>query len=82
MSSPEVDIQAGEQTENLENRFEKHLKDPSKQIMKMQPVKLLGSIRVDTRSQAMKLEKKMKAFKRRDRILSYFRKYGGCSSVG
>jgi glycerol-3-phosphate O-acyltransferase len=30
--------------------------------MKMQPVKLLGSIRVDTRSQAMKLEKKKKPY--------------------
>ena len=57
------------QTTDLEKRLEKHRKNPSRQMKSKLPVKLLGSIEVETRSEAVSLEQKLKKLKSRDAVL-------------
>jgi len=56
------------QTNNLENRLFRHNNNMNLATKNRGPWILLFSIECDSRSEAMQLEKKLKGFKRPDRI--------------
>ena len=62
------------QTANLEKRIEKHLGNPSRQMKGMKPVKLVGSKEVESRAEAIRIEKRLKAFKSKKAVLNYIMK--------
>lgn len=62
------------QTQNLLKRLENHNKGYNKSTKAKLPWKILHYWKVNSRSQAMKLEKKLKALKKRDAILSFIEK--------
>ena len=63
-------------TNNLERRLEEHNKGKSISTRNNGLWELVGFIREDTRSKAMDLEKKLKNFKRKDRVVRYIRTHG------
>ena len=70
------------QTSDLGNRLKKHRENPTHQMKKRLPIKLLGYLKVSGRSDAIKLERYLKNLKSRYAVLRYLNSYGGCSSVG
>ncbi|MCF8360901.1 MAG: GIY-YIG nuclease family protein, partial [Prolixibacteraceae bacterium] len=64
------------QTQNLASRIEKHNKGFNKLTKAKRPWKIIGKLEVETRSAAMKLEKKLKNWKKREAILNYINKFG------
>jgi putative endonuclease len=64
------------QTQNLASRIEKHNKGFNKSTKAKRPWKIIGKFEVETRSAAMKLEKKLKNRKKREAILNYIKKFG------
>ncbi|MCK5776529.1 MAG: GIY-YIG nuclease family protein, partial [Bacteroidales bacterium] len=60
------------QTQDIQKRFLRHNKGLEKYTKKYKPWKLLHYITLETRADAMKLEKKIKNKKSRENILAYF----------
>ncbi|MCK5329948.1 MAG: GIY-YIG nuclease family protein [Candidatus Marinimicrobia bacterium] len=61
-------------TNNIERRLNEHNKGKSISTRNRGPWKLVGYITRDTRSEAMKIEKRLKSFKRSDRVIAYLAK--------
>ena len=59
------------QTNNLENRLKRHNNGYEKFTRKGAPWKLVGAVKLETRAEAMKLERKLKNFKSRKRLLAW-----------
>jgi len=59
------------QTQNIIKRLENHNNGYNKSTKAKIPWKILHTWEVNSRSKAMKLEKKLKAFKKRDVILNF-----------
>ena len=59
------------QTQDIQNRLTKHNKGYVKSTKSKRPWTLLFSYSCDTRSIAMSLEKKLKGFKSRKRVLAW-----------
>jgi len=59
------------QTADLEKRIEKHQSNPSRQMKGMLPVRLLGYKKAADRSEAVKIERYLKALKKRKAVLKY-----------
>ncbi len=59
------------QTQNLDKRLEKHNRGYVKSTKNKRPWKFLFTFECDSRASAMALEKKLKAFKSRKRILAW-----------
>lgn len=62
------------QTNNVEARLERHNAGREKYTSKKRPWKMYWFTKVATRSEAMKLERKIKNFKSRKRILEFVEK--------
>lgn len=56
------------QTNNLEARLERHQKNYVKSTKNKGPWTLVWTTVVESRSEAMRLEKKLKGFKKRERV--------------
>jgi putative endonuclease len=59
------------QTNNLENRLKRHNNHQEKYTRKGTPWKLLCAVEVESRAEAMKLEKKLKNFKSAKRLKNW-----------
>ena len=59
------------QTQDLDKRIEKHNKGYVKSTKGKRPWKVLFSVECDSRSESMALEKKLKGFKSRKRIIKW-----------
>ena len=59
------------QTQNLDKRLEKHNKGYVKSTKNKRPWKFLFTFECDSRASTMALEKNLKAFKSRKRILAW-----------
>ena len=64
------------QTNNLTRRLVEHNQGKSAYTKNKGPWELVGNISCDTRSEAMRIEKKLKGMKNRDRVLSYIERTG------
>jgi len=62
------------QTQNLQARIDKHNKGYNLASRSKIPWKLLYVFKVESRTEAMKLEKKLKAIKKRTSILAFIEK--------
>jgi len=60
------------QTGDLEKRIARHNSGQSRYTKNKGPWVLAGSIEVSTRSEAMRLEKKLKSYKKPEKVLEYF----------
>ncbi|MBC8344640.1 MAG: GIY-YIG nuclease family protein [Candidatus Marinimicrobia bacterium] len=63
-------------TSRLDERIKEHNRGQSKSTKNRGPWKLIGYLMTETRSEAMRLERKLKSFKRKDRVYNYIRKHG------
>ena len=61
-------------TNNVERRLTEHNKGKSISTRNRGPWKLIGYITLDSRSEAMRIEKRLKSFKRNDRVIAYLAK--------
>ena len=64
------------QTNNLESRLQRHNAGLEKYTKTKRPWEILWSIEVETRSEAMRLEKKLKNMKSRKRIIAFIEANG------
>ncbi len=62
------------QTQNINKRLESHNKGYNKSTKTKIPWKIIHTWEVSSRSHAMRIEKKLKALKKRDAILSFIEK--------
>ncbi len=63
-------------TMRLEERVEEHNRGQCQSTRNRGPWELVGYLTVETRSEAMRLERKLKGFKRKDRVYNYIRNHG------
>ncbi len=63
-------------SDDVKRRLNEHNEGRSKSTKNRGPWTLMGFIETKSRNEAMKLEKKLKSFKRKDRVLSYLKKHG------
>ena len=63
-------------SDNIERRLIEHNSGKTKSTKNRGPWVLMGFIQKNTRSEAIKLEKKLKSFKRKDRTLSFIKRNG------
>ena len=64
------------QTQDLQQRFERHNSGTEKSTKRHAPYKLLCYIHVKDRKEALKLERKLKAMKLREKQYQYFLQNG------
>lgn len=64
------------QTQNLNERLKEHRINPSKAMKPRLPCKLVGYIEVGTRSEAVRLERKLKKWKKQQAVLKYIATQG------
>ena len=69
------------QTSNLEERVNRHNKGLNRYTKHKKPWKLIYSEECTSRSGAMKLEKKLKSWKKRDAIINYIKNNSGCGAA-
>jgi putative endonuclease len=67
------------QTADLEKRLKRHRNNPSPYMKRLLPIELIAHKKLGSRSEAMKAEKQLKRFKKREAVLRYFN--GDRSSV-
>jgi len=58
-------------TNDIDRRLSEHNRGKSISTRNRGPWKLIGYITSDSRSEAMRIEKRLKSFKRSDRVLAY-----------
>ncbi len=63
-------------SDNVERRINEHNKGKTTSTKNRGPWVLMGFIKTKSRREAIKLETKLKSFKRKDRVLNYLKKYG------
>lgn len=63
-------------TTRLDERVREHNRGQSQSTRQRGPWKLVGYLTAETRTEAMRLERKLKGFKRKDRVYNYIRNHG------
>jgi putative endonuclease len=64
------------QTQNLQQRLERHNSGSEKSTKRHAPLRIIGYIAVKDRKEALQLERKLKGMKLRDRQYMYFLEHG------
>lgn len=70
------------QTQNLNRRLKQHKAKSSRAVKYRLPCELIGYMEVSTRSEAVRLERRLKNWKSREAVLKYISRYGARSSLG
>ena len=69
------------QTSNIEERIKSHNKGLNRYTRVKKPWKLIYKEECSSRSEAMKLEKRLKSWKKREALLKYIKNSSGCSAA-